>query len=213
MPRRYRGQEITRWLDKIGFFDRTVEALPSPKAKFAGNPQVSGSHGGHNLNLHQFARDGVTLLGRLQAADGYHLRLAPDLKESLAAVDKIEADVLKAIDSYIEKAGLAAPPEQVPQLRDGYAAEVISELDLQAAGITSVVWASGYGFDYSLVKLPIFDGDGYPVHRRGVTAYPGLYFMGLAWQTKHKSAVLLGVGPDAAFIASEIMARPITQPV
>ena len=207
VPRRYRGQDITRWLDKIGFFDRTVEQLPSPKARFAGNPQLSGARGGHSLNLHQFARDGVTLLGRLQEANGYHVRLAPDHTESLAFADKTEADILKAIDSHIEKAALEAPPDQVPQLREGYAAEVVTELDLKAAGITSVIWASGYGFDYSQVKLPIFDEFGYPVQRRGVTAYPGLYFVGLSWLHKHKSATLLGVGEDAAFVAAEIMAR------
>ena len=209
IPRRYRGQDITRWLDKIGFFDRTVERLPSPKAKFAGNPQLSGANGGHSLNLHQFARDGVTLLGRLQEANGYQVRLAPDLKESLAGVDKTEADILKAIDSYIEQAGVAAPSDQVPQLRDGYAVEVVTELDLKAAGITAVIWAGGYGFDYSLVKLPVFDEDGYPLQRRGVTAFPGLYFVGLSWLYKHKSATVFGVGADAAFIASEIMARPL----
>jgi putative flavoprotein involved in K+ transport len=207
VPRRYRGQEITRWLDKIGFFDRTVDQLPSPKARLAGNPQLSGAKGGHTLNLHQFVRDGVTLLGRLQDANGYHVRLAPDLKESLAAVDKLEADILQAIDRYIEKAGLTAPPDQPSQLRDGYAAEVVTELDLKAAGITSVIWTNGYSFDYTLVKLPIFDEFGYPVQRRGVTAYPGLYFVGLNWLYKHKSATVLGVGEDAAFIASEIMTR------
>jgi putative flavoprotein involved in K+ transport len=207
LPRRYRGKDITFWLRQLGFFDRVVDQLPSPQAKFAGNPQVSGKDGGHTLNLHQFARDGVTLLGRLQAANGRHVRLAPDLKESLARVDKFETDTLKSIDGFIEKTGLTAPPDSVPQLRDGYEAEELTELDLQAAGVTSVIWAGGYRFDYSLVKLPVFDEDGYPVQRRGVTAYPGLYFVGLSWLYKFKSALLFGVGEDAAFIVSEIAAR------
>jgi putative flavoprotein involved in K+ transport len=207
VPRRYRGQEITHWLEKIGFMDRTVDQLPSPKARFDGNPQLSGARGGHSLNLHQFVRDGVTLLGRVQAADGYTVRLASDLKECLAAVDKKEATILEAIDKYIEKAGLTVPPDGAPQLRDGYAAAVITDLDLKQAGITSVIWANGYGFDYSLVKLPVLDEFGYPVQRRGVTAYPGLYFVGLNWLYKFKSGTLLGVGEDAAFVASDIMTR------
>ena len=78
-------------------------------------------------------------------------------------------------------------------------------------GITSVIWANGYSFDYSLVRLPIFDDDGYPVQRRGVTAYPGLYFVGLSWLHKFKSPLLFGVGEDAAHIVSEIAARkPVT---
>jgi putative flavoprotein involved in K+ transport len=207
LPRRYRGKDITWWLNAIGFFDRVPDQLPSPAAKFTGGPQVSGKDGGHTLNLHQFVRDGVVLLGRLQEANGSQVRLAPDVRESLAKVDKFETDMLKAIDSHIEKTGLAVPFESVSQLRDGYQAEVLTELNLKAAGITSVIWANGYGFDYSLVKLPVFDEDGYPVQRRGVTAFPGLYFVGLSWLHKFKSALLFGVGEDAASIAADIAAR------
>jgi putative flavoprotein involved in K+ transport len=207
LPRRYRGQDITRWLQLIGFFDRTVDQLPSPQAKFAGNPQLSGAGGGRTLNLHRFVRDGVTLLGRLREVQGSRIQLAPDVSDNLAQVDKFERDVLKRVDDYIEKAALAAPADSVPQLRDGYTATVLTELDLKAAGITSVIWATGYRFDYSLVKLPIFDADGYPAQRRGVTAYPGLYFVGLSWLSKFTSATLLGVGEDAAYGAAAIAAQ------
>ncbi len=213
IPRRYRGKDITWWLYQVGFFDRAVDQLPSPTAKFAGNPQFSGKAGGHTLNLHRFVRDGVTLLGRLQDAHGRHVRLAPDLKENLARVDKFETDTLRTIDTFIDENGLAAPPDSVPRYRDGYEVEALTELDLKAAGITSVIWASGFGFDYSLVKLPVFDEDGYPVQRRGVTAYPGLYFVGLHWLSQFKSGLLLGVGEDAAFIASEIAARKAAVPM
>jgi putative flavoprotein involved in K+ transport len=214
LPRRYRGQDITWWLNQIGFFDRTVDLLPSPQAKFSGNPHLTGKGGGHTLNLYQFARDGVMLLGRLQEVNGNHVRLAPDLRESLARVDKFEADMLKAIDGFIEKSGSAAPLDPVSQGHDDYQAEVRTELDLKAAGITSVIWATGYRFDYSLVKLPVFDDDGYPVQRRGVTAFPGLYFVGLSWLDKFKSGLLFGVGEDAASIAAEIAARkPVAKAV
>jgi len=212
LPRRYRGKDVTWWLYQVGFFDRAADQLPSPRAKFAANPQFSGKDGGHTLNLHQFARDGVTLLGRLQAANGQHVRLAPDLKENLAWTDKFESDTLKSIDTFIEKNHLTAPRDSVPQLRDGYEIEEPTDLDLKAAGITSVIWAGGFGFDYGLVKLPVFDEDGYPVQRRGVTAYPGLYFLGLHWLYQFKSGLLLGVGEDAAFIASEIAARKAAVP-
>jgi len=211
LPRRYRGKDITWWLNRIGFFDRTVDQLPSPQAKFAGNPQFSGKDGGHTLNLHQFARDGVTLLGRLHDANGDWLQFAQDVRDCLAKVDKHEKDTLKTIDDYIEKAGLGTPSDSVPQLRDGYETEVLTELNLKPAGITSVIWANGYSFDYSLVRLPIFDDDGYPAQRRGVTAFPGLYFVGLSWLHKFKSPLLFGVGEDAAYLVSEIAARkPVT---
>ncbi len=205
--RRYRGQDIFWWLDKSGFFDRTLDKLPSPKARFAGNPQASGTRGGHTINLHQFARDGVTLLGRVQGASDHKIVLAPNLKEALGKIDGFEVNLLKMIDGFVEKAGLDAPKEDVAQLRDGYDSEVITELDLEAAGVTTIIWAMGYAFDFSLVQLPIFDGDGYPVQQRGVTDYPGLYFLGLHWLHTSKSTLLMGVGEDAAYVAEHIAAR------
>ena len=196
-PRRYRGKDIFKWLLLTGFLDRTAEQLPSPAFRFAGNPQVSGLDGGRSLNLHQFARDGVVLLGRLKAGQANTIGFAADLQENLAKVDKFEADLLRMINGYIEQTGLDAPLEILPILRDGYEAETISELDLRSAGITSIVWAMGYDFDFDLVKLPAFDGSGFPVQRRGVTEFPGLFFVGLPWLHVQKSGLLLGVGEDA----------------
>jgi putative flavoprotein involved in K+ transport len=206
-PRRYRGQDIVWWMNKAGFNDVTVDKLPSPRAKFAASALVSGKDGGHTLNVHQFARDGVTLLGRIQDAQGSRITLAPDLKENLAKSDKFRADLLKRIDDYIEKAGLDVPPAALPELRDGYDAEVITELDVQSAGITSVIWATGYRFDFSLVQLPVVDADGYPVQKRGVTGFPGLYFVGLPWLHTSGSGVFGGVGDDAAFIVADIAGK------
>jgi putative flavoprotein involved in K+ transport len=207
VPRRYRGKDIYEWMHLTGFLDRTAHQLPSPQARFAGNPHVSGRDGGQNLNLHQFARDGVVLLGRLVGARDGVIVLNPDLKENLAKADKVEAELVKMIDGFIQKTGLDAPEEDLPVLRDGFAAEEVTELSLQSAGITTVIWARGYSFDFSLVKLPVLDADGYPLQRRGATAYPGLYFVGLPWLNKFKSGHLIGVGEDAGFIASAIAAR------
>jgi putative flavoprotein involved in K+ transport len=206
-PRRYRGKDIVWWMNEAGMSDITVDKLPSPRAKFVASAMVSGTRGGHTLNLHQFARDGVVLLGRMQGVKDGKITLAPDLKENLAKTDKFEADLLKRIDGYIEQNGLDAPKGNVPELRDGYDAEVILEVDLKAAGITSVIWATGYKFDFGLVKLPILDEDGYPIQTRGVTGYPGLYFLGLPWLYTGKSGLVSGVGDDAAHIVADIMAN------
>ncbi len=206
-PRRYRGKDITHWLDAIGFFDRTVDKLPSRRARFSGAPHVSGRDGGHNLNLHQFARDGVILLGRLQGSRDGKILLAPDLKEMLARGDKFEADLLKTIDGLIENNGVDAPQESVQQLRDGYGAPDITELDLKAEGITTILWASGFHFDYSMVKSPVFDQDGFPIQRGGVTDQPGLYFAGLPWMDAFKTGLLLGVGDNARSVATHIAGR------
>jgi putative flavoprotein involved in K+ transport len=207
VPRHYRGKDISDWLTRIGTSDTRVEELKSPQAKFAPNPQVSGKNGGESLNLHQFARDGVVLLGHVRHARDGLIILAPDLKETLAKVDQFESDTLKQVDDHIIRTGLSAPPEEVPRLRDGYEQEQITELDLNAAGVSTVIWATGYTFDFSLVKLPIVDSDGYPLQKRGVTRFEGLYFLGMPWLHNRRSGLLFGVGDDAAYLAAHIAAR------
>ena len=208
-PRRYRGKDLFDWLELIRFLDRPPSALPSPKAKFAANPHVSGAGGGHDLNLHQFARDGITLLGHLRGATDERIGLALDLHDSLAKVDQFEAELLGRIDDAIARNGIDAPVEQRPALRYGYDQQQIAEVDIEAAGIGSVIWAAGYRFDFGLVKLPVTDGDGFPVQQRGVTACPGLYFVGMPWLYTQKSGLLAGVGDDAAFIADTYRHRQL----
>ncbi len=206
-PRRYRGKDIYEWLHLSGFLDRTVEKLPSPKARFNANPHLSSRDGGRTLNLHQFARDGVRLLGRLRGGQGERLFFHSDLHENLEKADRFEAELARLVDDYIQRLGLRVPEETLPQLRDGYALAETSELDLRSAGINTIIWAMGYDFDFNLVKLPIFDEFGYPRQRRGVTEYAGLYFVGLPWLHKQKSGLLVGVGEDAQYIAERIAER------
>ncbi len=207
VPRRYRGKDVYEWMHLIGWLDRTVDQLPSPEVKFAGNPHVSGRDGGRTLNLHQFARDGVILLGHLAGGYGDHISLQMDRKECLANADKVESDLVHRIDDYIEKTTTPAPYEEMPVLQDGYSQEEITALSLASAGITSIIWAIGYSFDFNLVKLPVVDADGFPLQNRGATRYPGLYFTGLPWLHKFKSGHLLGMAEDAAYITSMITAR------
>src|SRR6516165_8052622 len=151
VPRRYRGKDINDWFTRMGMFDMKVGELKSPRAKFAPQPQISGKNGGESLNLHQFARDGVILLGHVRDAHEGKLILAHDMKGTLAKVDQFELDALKMVDAFIARTSLAVPPEAVPHLRDGYGQEQIDSLDLAVAGITVVIWATGYNFDFSLV--------------------------------------------------------------
>jgi putative flavoprotein involved in K+ transport len=203
-PRRYRGKDANWWHDKLGDYDKTVLELPSPKAKFAGKPIISGTRGGHTLNLHQFARDGVALVGRLRGVQEAKIELAPDLYENLTAADRFESDFVERVDAYIARTGTAASEETLLALRDGFEQPMLKELDLDAAGVTNVVWATGYAFDFSLVRLPLFDADGYPIQTRGVTQYPGLFFLGLPWLSNAKSGLIYGVGQDAEYVAEAI---------
>jgi putative flavoprotein involved in K+ transport len=191
----------------LGMFDQTVDKLDSSEERFAANPQLTGKDGGRALNLHQFALDGVTLLGRLQDANGLRLSIAADLMDNLAAADKPATQIKKGIDQFVEKTGIEAPQDQEVELRAGYESEIITALDLDAEGVTSIIWATGYSFDFSWLKFPIFDDFGYPVQQRGITTQPGLYFVGLQWLHTSKSSLFLGIGDDAAHIALHITSR------
>jgi putative flavoprotein involved in K+ transport len=206
-PRRYRGKDANWWLARMGAYDRKVSELPSPKAKFSGKPHISGTKGGHTINLHQFARDGVVLVGRLLGVRDGIVHLAGDLHDNLAAADRAEAEFVKSVDDYIARAGMTVPQESLPTLRDGFAQPVLTELDLKACGVTNVIWATGYSFDFSVIKLPVFDNDGFPIQTRGVTAYEGLFFVGLPWLHTAKSGLIYGVGEDARHIAERVAAR------
>ena len=140
-------------------------------------PHVSGTKGGHTLNLHQFAREGVTLLGHLHGASDDTISRARPARD---AGEGRSVRARGAEDDRRLRAGnqLDAPEEELPQLRDGYEQPIIEELDLKATGITTIIWATGYNYDYGLVKMPIFDGDGFPIQTRGVTNHDGLYFVG-----------------------------------
>lgn len=208
VPRRYRGKDAVWWGKMGGLYERTVDSLKSPAEKSACHPQASGRRGGHDIYLRQLALEGVTLLGRVQAADHGRLTLAPDLRENLRKADEFAENILKQLDEAVAKMGMPLPEDQNPR---GIGASVpheddpIRQLDLKAAGITSIIWATGYQTDFSFVQAPVFDDAGQPRQRQGVTAVPGLFFVGLEWLHKPKSGLLLGVGEDAEHITSVIV--------
>jgi len=204
LPRRYRGKDSMWWLDQTGVTRQPVDELEDPAERFAANPQVSGKDGGQDINLHAFARDGVRLLGHLEDARGTRVKLAPDLHQNLARGDKRASEVMAGIDKFIRKTGMDAPRDEVPELEHGYEQNVITELDLEKKGIGTILWATGFEWDYSWVRPASLDEFGYPVQQRGVTDSPGLYFMGLHWMHTLKSALFLGLGEDAEYIADHM---------
>ena len=208
LPRRYRGSDAIAWLLAMGVFDQTVATLPGGDPRNApSGPQLTGSGGGRDLNLHTLARLGVRLIGHLEAADGLHLRCAADLGARIAEADAAASGFCAAVDDYIARQGLGAPVETLALDRAAYLAahEPIVELHLGEAQIATVLWATGYRPQFDWVGLPVFAADGYPIHQRGVTTTPGLFFLGLEWQHTAKSAIFLGIGEDAAYIAEKIV--------
>ena len=108
---------------------------------------------------------------------------------------------------YIKKTGIEAEAHRAIDEAPSNGVKPIPTLDLQAAGISTIIWASGYQLDFGWVQIPVFDAVGSPMHQRGITTFPGLYFLGLPWLYKRKSSLLYGIGEDAAFIASAIADR------
>jgi len=205
-PRRYRGHDMFWWMERIGALDQTLDERPDARER--PNPLVTGVGGGHDIDLRDYAAAGVTLLGHLRDVAGSRLLLADDVAALLAAGDESIGVFTRAVDAYIARSGLAVPAEAlaaVPAARAVTPAP-ICELDLADSGIMSVVWATGFRRDFGWIDAPVFDERGEPIHRRGVTGCPGLYFLGLPWLHKLKSSVLCGVGDDAAHLADHIAA-------
>ena len=206
LPRRYRGRDLIWWLGAMGIDQTTVEARGPARLL----PVISGAYGGHTIDFRRFAAEGVTLLGRLQAACDGVIYFAPDLAESLANGDAIYATFLDMVDAHVERNGLNLPEDLAARalLPDPLCVAVpLRCLDLRTEGIGAVIWATGYGVDFSWIEIPVLDPRGEPVHRGGITGVPGLYFLGLQWLSKMSSSFLSGVGDDAAVLADHIAAR------
>ena len=202
VPRRYRGKDFGWWEQALGLSDRTAENVPPGGLP----PLLTGVNGGQEVDFRRLAKDGVTLVGSLRAAEGGQLFFAPDLDENLAKGDEGIDAFTRLVDHYIFEHGLAAP-EESRTTPVASAMTSVGQLDIRTAGITSVIWATGYRYDFSWVKYPVLDDKGTPIHRRGVTTVPGLHFLGLRLLHKVKSAFLRGVGEDAAYLAQNIAAR------
>jgi len=204
LPRRYRGKDIIKWLDEMGIFDLTSEQLPPGVGKFRAIPQLTGKNGGYTISLHKYAKDGVTLLGHLKDVEKSKVFLTPDLHKSLAMVDQTESEVVKMIDQYIRELKLNLPEEELPELEDGYKQALIEELDLKAENIKTIIWAGGYDWDFSFVKVPVFDSDRFPIQHNGVTNSPGLCFVGLPWMPSEGTGFLVGISEGAKNVADYI---------
>jgi len=138
------------------------------------------------------------------------MRFSPDLASNLAHGDASYLSTLDAADAYAAREGLDLPEEPASRTVEPEppcVTDPILELDLHGAGIEAIVWATGYALDFGWLKVGAFDERGAPVHRRGITDVPGLYFLGLSWLSRRASAFIFGVERDAMHLADHIAAR------
>ncbi len=202
-PRSYRGRDFCWWLGVLGKWDLAAPPLGAEHVTIA----VSGAHGGHTVDFRELAGTGVTLTGLAGPFVDGVMHFADDLGANIAAGDANYLSMLDEADAYVLRNGLDLPEE--PQAREflpdpDCLTDPLRELDLGAAGVTSIIWATGFAFDYSWLQVDAFDERGKPVHQRGVSTEPGIYFLGLPWQSRRGSSFIWGVWHDAKYLADQI---------
>jgi len=202
-PRAYRGRDFCWWLGVLGKWDMET---PGPGAEHV-TIAVSGARGGHTIDFRRLAGKGMILLGRTIGFEGTSLSFSDDLATNLDRGDANYMALLDEADAYVARNGIDLPED--PEARriepqPDCVANPILNLDLAQAGITTIIWATGFSSDYRWLKLDVFDERGRPKHQRGVSAERGIYFLGLPWQSRRGSSFIWGVWHDAKHIADRI---------
>ena len=199
LPRRYRGRDVWEWLEVLGDLDVTIDEVADPeRARRTPSVALAGSQGGEDLDLGVLHGAGVDVRGRLTGFAGRHALFGTGLAHDVAEADGRMRRILSRIDERIEQDRLPFPPDDVSAVRLPVREPV---LDLEDAGIGTVLWATGYRRSYPWLHVPALDPEGEVVQRHGVTAFPGLYTLGLRFQRLRRSHMIGGVGADAALVA------------
>jgi putative flavoprotein involved in K+ transport len=202
-PRSYRGRDFCWWLGVLGKWDASAPPRGAEHVTIA----VSGAHGGNTVDFRDLASSGITLLGMAGPFDNGVMRFASDLRVNIDNGDANYLSMLDEADAYIARTGIDLPEEPEARLfrpDPDCVTNPVLELDLGAAGVTSIIWAVGFAFDYGWLQVDAFDENGKPKHQRGVSSEPGLYFLGLPWLSRRGSSFIWGVWHDAKYLADQI---------
>jgi cation diffusion facilitator CzcD-associated flavoprotein CzcO len=204
-PRRLEGHDLVWWAAGNGFLDVPVGALPTPKERLTANPLATGHDGGRDLHLRTLAALGVRLEGHFVGWEAGRFRFAEDLAESVAWGDRRYASFADLILKMVDERGME--PVEIP---DPEPFDDRSTSSIDAAGLGTVLFAGGFRPNFSCLGEIAggFDDLGFPIHEDGQsTALPGLFFVGVHFLRKRKSAIFYGVGEDAAIVARAVAAR------
>ena len=205
IPRSYRGRDIFRWMDEIGLFAVSVDEHPGgERIRYEPRPFLFAERGGAPDSPRRLAEEGLVLHGRLIGADGTRVRFGDDMTTDLREGDDGCTAMAELIDTHIEITGHRAPPAP-PRPSVFRPREGARTLDLRREGIATVIWATGYRWQWSSwIHFPVFDALGFPHQHRGVTSHPGLYFVGAHWLHTWGSGLLYGVAEDAAHVVEHL---------
>ena len=205
--RSYRGKDSSWWNYKMGLFDKTVDDVPFEN-RWKCSPHTSGANGGHEINLIDLSEKGLNLYGSVKESKDNKLIFNDDMFDNLKFSDDYALNWSKNVDEFIRKENLEAPIEKIFEDSRLKSFENHKSLELNIMPkIKSIIWATGFKYNYDWIDLNITNESGFPVHKRGVTNYDGFYFMGLQWMHTSKSAQFIGVGEDAEFIVNKISSR------
>lgn len=205
-PRRYRGKDFCWWLGVLGKWDAPTRDPSMEHVTIA----VSGAYGGDTMDFRRLANRGITLVGRTQSFEAGAMRFSPDLGFCISQGDRYYLALLDEADAYVTREGLDLPEEPSARLIDPdppCVSDPVLSLNLREAGVTSIIWSTGYALDFGWVKIDVFDERGAPRHYRGVSETPGLYFLGLSWLSRRASAFIFGSTNDATHLAEHIVSR------
>ena len=202
-PRSYRGRDFVWWLGVLGKWEAVTMEPGMEHVTIA----VSGARGGHTVDFRLLARQGITLVGRTESFKNDVMHFAMDLADNIVRGNAYTLSLLDEADAYVVRNNLDFPEE--PEVRKiepdpPCVTDPVLELNLTEAGITSILWATGFDVDYSWLKVDAFDEAGKPKHERGISVEPGVYFLGLPWQSRRASSFIWGVWHDAKFLADQI---------
>ncbi|ABL71528.1 flavin-containing monooxygenase [Paracoccus denitrificans] len=203
-PRSYRGRDFCWWLGVLGKWDMAAPAPGTEHVTIA----VSGARGGETVDFRRLGNRGMVLLGRTEGYGDGSLNFSPDLRRNLDRGDENYLSLLDEADAHIASNGLDLPEEPEARKREpdpDCVTDPLLELNLAGAGIATVIWATGFAVDFGWIRADAFDERGRPLHQRGVSVQPGLYFLGLPWQSRRGSSFIWGVWHDARHIAEQIV--------
>jgi len=207
-PRRFRGRDVYWWLEKMGRFAQTIDSFPG--RQWPPSVVVTGVNGGYDVNVRHLAADGVRVVGRVVGASDGKVATDVNANQVLDEADKGFDDFLSAARELVAKGVSEELAEEQPAEPRPLPAAVdeVDSLDLARHNINTIIWATGYTYDFGWVRIPVFDERGRPVQQRGVTQRPRLYFLGLHRMHTFKSGLFSGVGGDAEYLAEHMARTP-----
>ena len=206
MPRHYRGRDIQWWMDRSGLHATRIDEVDDPaRARRVPSLQLVGSNARRFCDLNALMASGIEIVGRLAGIRDGTALFSGGLANHCALSDLKMNRLLDTLDEWADATGIEglAPVERFAPTACPKDARL--SLSLSDGRIRTIIWATGYRPDYRWMQLPVFGRKGELLHREGLVA-PGLYVLGLPFQRRRNSALLDGVGDDAAALADHIHA-------